>query len=204
MPLRPKHILLIIFVCLAFLIGITACSKQEEVPQPKQRGYFRIDLPEHSYQQFDTSALPFTFKYSKNSEYFIDPKADTAIWLLIKYPQLNATLEMTYRPVAHAQQLHQLMMQDKSFVELHYSKASSIANTDMQEIGVKENVSGLFTDIYGKDVACPFHYYLTDMDKHYLRGTLYFYFTPNNDSVQPVIDYIREDVITLAQSFEWK
>jgi len=37
-----------------------------------------------------------------------------------------------------------------------------------------------------------------------LRSSLYFDFTPNNDSLQPVIQYLREDMMQMINTFEWK
>ena len=47
-------------------------------------------------------------------------------------------------------------------------------------------------------------FYLTDSIEHFLRGSLYFKVVPNNDSLQPVIDFITDDVRHLIKSLEWK
>jgi len=53
-------------------------------------------------------------------------------------------------------------------------------------------------------VATPISFWLTDSSNHYLRGALYFNNPPNNDSLQPVIEYIREDILEMINGFEWK
>jgi hypothetical protein len=53
-------------------------------------------------------------------------------------------------------------------------------------------------------VACPFQFWLTDSVRHYLRSSLYFNCVPENDSLRPVIDYIREDAMAMINSFQWK
>ena len=170
-----------------------------EYASPKPKGYFRIDLPEHSYQKLDTARLPFTCDYATIAEY---SSKDTAgsIWIHITYPQQHAALEMTYLPVRD--DLRQLMLNDEKFVEFHFQKAD-----DVEDSYIYDKDAGLYGkifDIKGKEVACPLQFWLTDSTEHYLRASLYFNFAPNNDSLQPVIDYIREDVMRMIETFEWK
>ena len=187
-----------------FSLLLVSCSGGDEVSQPKPSGYFRIDMPEHQYTTLDTAVLPFTFDYAECARCLVDRKSDTAIWVVVQYPQQNASIEMLYKPTADSAALSNLMLADKKFVEFHYQKASGVRTRDFRELGARENVSGLFYDIDGKEVACPFHYWMTDGSHHFARATLYFNFTPNNDSVQPVIDYIREDAMRMVKSFNWR
>ena len=52
-----KQILLfVIIVC-----SLQACEERD-IKIPKQRGYFRIDLPERNYQQFSEKGFPYSFQ----------------------------------------------------------------------------------------------------------------------------------------------
>ena len=53
-------------------------------------------------------------------------------------------------------------------------------------------------------MATPLQFWMTDSAHHFLRATLYFNFTPNNDSLQPVIEYLRDDALHLVNTFAWK
>jgi len=53
-------------------------------------------------------------------------------------------------------------------------------------------------------VATPLQFYLTDSTRNFVRGSLYFNFIPNNDSMRPVINYLKEDVKHIISTFEWK
>ena len=83
--------------------------------------------------------------------------------------------------------------------ELYEIKAgdSLIANEEHQ-------VYGLFIEMDGKGVATPMQFYLTDSTKNFVRGALYFNFQPDNDSMQPVINFIRKDIDHMINTFEWK
>lgn len=38
----------------------------------------------------------------------------------------------------------------------------------------------------------------------YLRGSLYFYASPNADSIAPAVEYFRKDVEHLIETLKWK
>ena len=58
--------------------------------------------------------------------------------------------------------------------------------------------------IEGVEAASPFQFYLTDSVDHFVRGALYFNVVPNNDSLAPVIDYLKDDMRHMIETFEWK
>jgi len=45
---------------------------------------------------------------------------------------------------------------------------------------------------------------LTDSVKNYLRGALYFNSEPRLDSIQPVLNFVKQDVDRMIKSFKWK
>ena len=59
------------------------------------------------------------------------------------------------------------------------------------------------TDLEG-EVPSQFQFHVSDSTDHFLRGALYFKTATKNDSLQPVIDYIKTDIIHMLQSLEWK
>ena len=199
-----KNYFYLIFLLVFLSVGCSSCNKSDHVEQPKQRDYFRLDLPSHEYQFFCSDTLPFTFEYSTRAYPEVNQLSDTATWLLLHYPNQNASLEMLYKWAKDSTDLDRLMLADRSFVEFHYQKASGVKTYDFRELAAKQQVNGLFYDIDGKEVACPFHYWMTDGEHNFVRGTLYFNTTPNNDSLRPVINYIREDAMRMIQTFEWK
>jgi len=67
----------------------------------------------------------------------------------------------------------------------------------------EKKVYGILYDLTG-NTASSVQFVLTDSTKHFFRGALYFENVPNKDSIAPMSAYIREDVIRLMESFEWK
>ena len=83
----------------------------------------------------------------------------------------------------------------------HIAKASGMneetfSNPDRRVFGSVFNVKG--------NAASSLQFYVTDSTKHFVRGSLYFYAVPNADSLQPVINFIEEDVRKLVETFSWK
>ncbi len=198
---QPMRFVAALLCCLAMVLICSSCHLRGDAPVPKPVGYFRIDLPEHEYQPTDTT-LPFTFERSVHARLDIRPQPDGGYWFDVSYPQLNAAFKFTYFSVKHTDSLRNLMVQEERMVKFHYQKADDVEFSLIRD--PEAHIWGQIYDIVGKEVATPFMFWMTDSLHHFLRGTLYFNFTPNNDSLQPVIDYLREDAMHLVGSFEWK
>jgi gliding motility-associated lipoprotein GldD len=180
------------------MLSFAACRRETPVPRPM--GYFRIDLPEKNYLPFDTT-YPFAFEYSSASR--LVPRGDndsTKYWLNITYPDFKGTLHLSYKEVHD--NIHILLDDAIDLANRHIPKATAMEPTLILRDSAK--VYGLIYDISGSGVASTIQFYLTDSVNHYVRGALYFYVIPNNDSLSPVIDYIHEDVNHLIESFRWK
>ena len=68
----------------------------------------------------------------------------------------------------------------------------------------ERKVFGLIYDIEGSGAASPCQFFVTDSTTHFLRGALYFNIVPNNDSLAPVIGFIRQDILHMLKTFRWK
>ena len=167
---------------------------------PKPRGYIRIDLPQKSFQLFDTN-FPYTFQYSSNAT--INPSlapGENPYWINIQYPKFKATIYVSYKTVNN--NLQQYTEDSRGFVMKHIPKATSIDELEISN--PKNKVYGVIYEIQGIQAASPYQFYLTDSTIHFVRGALYFEVVPNNDSLQPVIAYLKEDLEQMIQTFRWK
>jgi gliding motility-associated lipoprotein GldD len=54
------------------------------------------------------------------------------------------------------------------------------------------------------NAATANQFFATDSVKHFLRGALYFEATPNEDSLRPVNNFLREDLKHLINTLQWK
>lgn len=183
-------------VILVFLTSLLIISC-EDAAIPKPHGYPRIDLPERSYKNFNPECS-FSFKASTVTQ--IEANAKSPCYFNIAYPQFNAKLHLTY--VALNDDLKHLIDQEYKIREKHNQFATSVQ--ERLYANPNKNINALIFNINGTKAATPLQFFMTDSTNHFFRGVLYFYNSPNNDSLEPVINYIKQDVDTLIESFEWK
>lgn len=190
------YVSIIMLFCGAML---TSC-KPKALPEPKPMGYFRIDLPQHQYRPMDTS-LPFRFEQSVFAQTSIEQQKNNTLWMTVSYPDLKASFRFTCFQVNKADSLRKLMISEDKMVKFHYQKADDVQYSVIQ--APESNLWGQTYEIFGKEVATPLQFWLTDSAHYFVRATLYFDDTPNNDSLQPVIQYLKEDALHLINTFEW-
>ena len=178
------------------LCVLLMCIRVSYVPKP--RGYFRIDFPEKSYANYE-GKCPFSFElpaYTKVE--LIRSESYDSCWFNVSFPRHNAKVHFTYLPVHNNLELY---LEDAYvFAFKHEVKANAISRT--QYHNPDSRVSGLLYDIKG-NVASNLQFYATDSTNHFLRGALYFEVKPNQDSLAPVIDFIKADVVHLLETLEW-
>ena len=175
-------------------IVISSCNNNKPVPRP--RAYFRIDVPAKEYKIYD-EACPFKFELPVYA-YIIKEKQDFC-WMDLYFPENEATIYLTYKPINNDFNTH--LEDSREFVYKHVVKADAIEETRWENDSLK--VYGMIYDLKG-NTASSIQFFLTDSTKHFIRGSLYFNVAPNVDSLAPVISFIREDIIHLIETFEWK
>lgn len=195
-----KKILFGLILAMGLCDLFSAC-KPKPLPEPKPMGYFRIDLPCHEYRPMDTT-LPFRYEQSVFAQTAIEKQKDNTLWMTLSYPDQHASLRFTCFRVNNADSLRKLMISEDKMVKFHYQKADDVQYSIIQD--PEAHIWGQTYEIYGKEVATPFQFWLTDSTHHFVRATLYFDSAPNNDSLQPVIQYLKEDAMHLINTFAWK
>jgi gliding motility-associated lipoprotein GldD len=184
-----------LILLMAFLTG-NACQRTYT---PKPRGFLRVDFPEKEYTRFD-STCPYSFDHPVYSKIFPDTDYNSEpCWINIEFPSFQGKIHISYKKVDG--NIYQYMEDSRSLAYKHTIKADAIKETVYTD--PEAEVYGILYDIKG-DAASSLQFYLTDSNNHFLRGSLYFNVQPNKDSLAPVIDYFRKDIIQLIESFEWK
>ncbi|TAE38233.1 MAG: gliding motility lipoprotein GldD [Sphingobacteriales bacterium] len=177
-----------------------ACNSNPDY-SPKPSGYSRIEFPAKKYQTF-LSQSPFTFDFPAYAKMYSDSTSRAKPdWYNLTFPQFNARLHISYYPITSKQEFDILMEDSRKLAFKHTVKATGI---DEGIINIPEKkVYGIFYTIDG-NTASAAQFYLTDSNKHYLRGALYFNEAPKIDSVLPVINFIRVDLDKMIKTFKWK
>lgn len=189
-----------IFAVLIFFAGCTGSSYT-----PKPRGYFKITLPEHSYRHFDNGTCPFTFDYPaygviNHDTVFLDTVPDNPCWFNITFPSLNGNLYLSYKDISGKNTLAKLTEDSHKLTFKHTVKADFI---DENYLSTPNHVYGIYYEV-GGNAASAVQFFVTDSNRHFLRGSLYFYNTPNADSLAPVVNFIKPDIVQLIKTLKWK
>jgi len=162
--------------------------------QPKPKAYLSLKYPEKKYKKLELER-PYSFQVLEN----ITLKDEPNNWLKIKYPNLKASIDITYRPVSN--NLRELLTEAQRLVFKHTVKAEQIISDDF--INLEHSVSGSVYDIMG-NAASQIQFHATDSVKHFIKGSLYFYTKPNYDSLLPAVAYVKKDIIKIMNTLEWK
>jgi len=195
-PYIMTHTRYSILTTLPLLILLcTSCGKPA---MPKQYGYYRISLPAHEYKLMDETGYPYEFAMNTAARIVPTHYEQEQYWIDIAYPTLNAAIRCSYKPVRH--NLRQLSDDAQLFVFNHAVKATAIpehaySNPEAHTYGVLYDLEG--------NTASPVQFYLTDSTRHFFRGAVYINCVPNQDSLAPVIEFIRRDILNLMETFRW-
>jgi gliding motility-associated lipoprotein GldD len=165
---------------------------------PKPYGYFRIELKDHTYKKFPDDA---NFSFSISTDAVIDTIKDPypGEWFDINYPLLNAKIHCSYLPIT-SDKFNEAAEDSHKFVYRHAPKADAITNLFFSN--PEQNVYSILYEVKG-NVASPIQFILTDSTRNFFRGALYFDCV-NQDSLTPVISYLKEDINEIINSFSWK
>jgi gliding motility-associated lipoprotein GldD len=193
-----KHKLCVVGWCVALVAVLSSC---EETFVPKPKGYNKIDLPTPAYQKL-TEDHPYTFEYSKYAEIRPDrSKLAEPHWIDVYYPAQECFVQITYKDIKNNPQHFNEHIDDSHKLAIkHNVKAYSI---DESVSKTPKGYTATYFELEG-EVPSQFQFYVTDSTHHFLRGALYFKTATRNDSLAPVIRYMKKDILHLINTLEFK
>ena len=181
---------------LTVVLLATGC-RQPSVPRPN--GYFRIDLPDKTYIRYETPCS-YSIEYPEYAKINLKPGSSTdTCWMDIEFPSMKATIHLTYFDLHN--NLASLTEMSRELAYKHTIRADAIDEKLWADDSA--HVYGILYDLKG-NTASAVQFYVTDSTRHYLRGSLYFMTQPNEDSLMPVINFLRKDIIHLIETLDWE
>ncbi len=182
------------------MIGLLVISCSRDY-QPKPKGYNRLILPEASYT-LSPDTLPYRFEYSNRASFMKDTsRVRDKNWVEIYYPELKATIHVTYKKIYHDEKLLREYLKDAYVLtSKHQIKAYAIDETIVRTPSGK---TAVVAELEG-EVPSQFQFTMTDSTQNFLRGAVYFNIKVQNDSLQPAIEYVKKDALHLINTLEWK
>jgi gliding motility-associated lipoprotein GldD len=188
-------------VLIFVLICLVSCNSDYTL---RQRGYFRIDFPEHAYQEYDAPGSPYSFEYPVYAKIikdttFFESKPENDYWINIDFPQFSGKIYISYKEV-RKNNFDSLVADAFKMTYKHTSKATEIRDSLMH---TPLGLSGVFFQV-GGNAATAKQFFVTDSVKHFVRGALYFDASPNADSLGVVNSFLEEDMKHLINTLRLK
>jgi gliding motility-associated lipoprotein GldD len=192
-----------IFFGVFFVFFFLSCedSNENNADLPRPKGYNRIILPRHKYVPLE-NGHPFLFEVSQYAEVLPDTVSwAEPHWLYIYYPKWQAFIQLTYKPLkGEKRKLFEHINDAYTLVAKHNMKSSGTKEYQMHASNGK---SATLIELNG-EVATSLQFFTTDSTKHFIRGAVYVKTATQNDSLAPIIDFIKQDALHLIKTLEWK
>ena len=188
----------------ALLLVLLFQGCKEPVYTPKPRMFPRVKYPTKNYQSFNADYCDHAFEFPvyatiKQDTVFFDEKPSHECWYDLIIPELNARVHCTYSPIKGKIAFEKLRDDAFRMAYKHQARADFI---DEFEINKPNGVKGFVFNVEGPS-ASPFQFYLTDESDHFLRGALYFNTQSKTDSLAPVIEFVKQDIMHMINTFSW-
>ncbi len=178
---------------LIFVLFLTLNSCGNDV-LVKPEAKLRLEYPLANYVNTN---IPCNYEFKINTLTQLIPRKDC--WINVVYPSINATIFITYRQIQN--NLDSLLYDAQKLTYDHTVKAQNIL--EQPRVDSINNVYGMLYMING-DAATQSQFYVTDNQKHFITGSVYFNAKPNFDSIYPAVDYLRNDVRRIMETINWK
>lgn len=194
------------------ILIIVSCSEDNFIPKPPT--HLMVDLPAHAYQKF-SDTIHYSFDIPKIWSKTNDPKRiyngfyrghrrdpnDNRSLTFYLGDKINGEIHFQYTQIDSTNTLSKLVFETFKIKDEH--KMRSQNPNEIKIIDKKRKVYGILFEFIGNS-AVNFEFLLTDSTKNFVRSGLELRTTPNYDSLQPTLNYIKTDLIHLINTFQWE
>tara|TARA_B100001123_G_scaffold439721_1_gene577163 strand:- start:931 stop:1452 length:522 start_codon:yes stop_codon:yes gene_type:complete len=163
--------------------------------QPKPKGFQRYNLPTPKHETITVSNY-YLFEKNKLAKLDLNKELN---WLNLSYKKQGAEILITFKQINTPNDLLLYINESYKLINKHKVRASSILETNIKTVNGKHAV---LIDIKG-EVPSPFQFITTDSSKNFLRAALYFERPIKGDSISPVVDYLKKDMIHILNTLQW-
>ena len=160
---------------------------------PKQKAYF---APEFEIPTYKKISLDCNYSFNINSQASINN---------IK----NCNYEIYYKNLNAKIFINQIVLSNSIEKVLNTFNQKINENSRLSDQIIQSNYVNIDKKIYSKlysfvgNSPSNIQFYVTNQTDKFLTGSLFFETEPNYDSLFPYIDYIRNDIKKMVDSFRW-
>lgn len=196
-----------LLLCFLLLSLVIACS-DPLIPIPKPRIYPKVNYPDRNYITFDKNYCAFSFEYPDYMKFekdslLVNQATKHPCWFTMNVPMLNGSIHFTYTNISGDsinERLFDVINDSYTLSEKHNIKATGRVTEpfmidERRLFGITYSVDG--------NVASPYHFMVTDSLEHAVWASLYFNTKPNADSMAPIVDFVKEDLQKVIETFRW-
>ena len=195
--MKKNNILFFLFATVMIVLASCGGDEDDDTIAPKPRAYFRLSFPEKAYVQYDSSC-PFSFEIPQYASISKDPNAlAEPCWINVDYKQFNGTLHLSYKEVKG--NVNGYLDDTYELASKHQVKATSQTE---RVVKLPNGKKAVVIEVEG-EVPSHFQFYATDTSQHYLRGAVYLNVATLNDSLSPVVDYLKKDSYRILETLKW-
>ena len=178
-------------------VGLYSCESNW-LPSPP--GYNRIDLLKHEYQRLE-QGYPYQLDFSVHSRVEADSfNLEETEWINLNYKKFGAKVHLTYKKIDQSTDFKTLSNDAFNLTAKHQIKAYGIEEAILL---TPNGYSAVVAELTG-EVPTQFQFFVTDSTSHFLRGAVYFNTALKNDSLAPIIEYIKIDMAHLIKSVNFE
>jgi gliding motility-associated lipoprotein GldD len=193
-----KRLVLVYFV--SSFVLFSGCS-EADVAVPKPRIYPKVEYPERGYQSFNSDDCDFTFQYPVYSDiiYKSDDNAPlNACFFDMFFPMYHAAIYCSAFEIKTESQFEELVSDSYEIVAQINKRSEYMEEFQLE---TPTGFGGILFQFSGP-AASPLQFYLSDTSDLFFKGALYFNTETNADSLQPIVTFLKEDVLKLVETLE--
>ena len=174
-------------------LALIVFSCNNNVNLPKQKAYF---APEFEIPTYKKISLDCNYSFNINSQASINN---------IK----NCNYEIYYKNLNAKIFINQIVLSNSIEKVLNTFNQKINENSRLSDQIIQSDYFNIDNETYSKlysfvgNSPSNIQFYVTNQTDKFLTGSLFFETEPNYDSLFPYIDYIRNDIKKMVDSFRW-
>ena len=114
---------------------------------------------------------------------------------------MNLVVDLSLNKISKAEDLENKFRDFSLTLETHSKKSNGMFVREYEDID--NRVYAKIFEMRG-DVASPIQFYLTDSTSNFINGSLNLKFKSKYDSIFPTIQYVKNDILVLVESLNWR